>query len=1204
MATADLVTELNKDSFKLEADSEKKLVPAILKLLEDNSNTVQELVVKCLGPLVKKIKDQSISDIADTLCNHLLNEKKGGDELRDIASIGLKTVVTEIPVEPQLYSQILVKRLTPRLITGISMEEKPDIVGYCLEAMNDLLGRFANQMVADHQKILKVVQPQLNSKRMASRKKAIGCLGHLAVTIPEQMFSELVQNLTKMMEDSVGKIEALRTSIQAIGAISRSVGFRLGKFLGEIMPRVLKYIEKNDDELRESCFQCFENLVLRCPKEISPFLDKIIAACLEYIKYDPNYADDEEEEMETDDAEGDDDDDGETYSDDDDMSWKVRRASTKCLSVVISTRSELLGQIYERIAPILIQRFKEREENVKLDIFNCFVDVIKQTNQTLRRHPDNEAVLKPLRELVPKAVAALTKELKAKSLKTRSGCFSVLKEIVLTVRGSLASHFASVVPGIQVALADKGTNSNLKIEALTFLKLSLVSHDPTVFHPHIKTLAPLLNKAMRDAYYRLSSEALQVAAEIVRVLRQDPTATTGFDYKPYINDLVESVMQKLKVQDIDQEVKESSITCAGLMIAHFADELKDKVKAILDVLVDRLGNEITRLTTVKAFEIIAVSPLKVNLSAVLPDVVKTLASFLRQANRALKQSSLTTLNVLVINYGGSSSPAASLFTASVLQELAPLLADSDLHLAHLALNLSASVLTSYADGLKSSSALLETIFPKSLELLKSTLLQGLALDSLMKLFGGLVKVNSAATGYDALLDKILLVGTSDGHKQVLTNAAKCVAAVAVSVDAKVRDNTISKFTKDLSGKGTDVQKQITLYCIGEIGRRVDLTSHSSLQGSILALFESANEDVRQAASFALGNIAIGKLEHYLPVVLSEIKKTPKFKYLLLQSLREIIVRESSTTKGIQTLLAHQGEILPLLFESCENDEEGTRNVVSECLGKITLIAPAQLVPMLVSKLSGSTFTKSCVVASLKFAVVDRPAPEVDTQLTPVMNKFMALLSDSDLQVRRNTLLTINFAAHNKPGLVRQHLGDFLEKIYGESKVKPELIKEVDLGPFKHKVDEGIEIRKAAFETMNTLLDTCLDKVNVSNFITYLVGALNDIYDIKMLGHLILIRLAQVSPVALLEHLDPLVEPLRASVASTAKEGAVKQDVDKNEELIRSSLRAVVAISRIPNVESNAKFEEFMKTSVRSGPLNEKYITIKAESDKGEEMDTK
>ena len=46
MATADLVVELNKESFKLDADSEKKLTTSVLKLLEDNSNQVQELAVK------------------------------------------------------------------------------------------------------------------------------------------------------------------------------------------------------------------------------------------------------------------------------------------------------------------------------------------------------------------------------------------------------------------------------------------------------------------------------------------------------------------------------------------------------------------------------------------------------------------------------------------------------------------------------------------------------------------------------------------------------------------------------------------------------------------------------------------------------------------------------------------------------------------------------------------------------------------------------------------------------------------------------------------------------------------------------------------------------------------------------------------------------------------------------------------------------
>ena len=46
MATADLAVELQKDTFMMDVDSEKKITSTMLKLLEDNSNQVQELVVK------------------------------------------------------------------------------------------------------------------------------------------------------------------------------------------------------------------------------------------------------------------------------------------------------------------------------------------------------------------------------------------------------------------------------------------------------------------------------------------------------------------------------------------------------------------------------------------------------------------------------------------------------------------------------------------------------------------------------------------------------------------------------------------------------------------------------------------------------------------------------------------------------------------------------------------------------------------------------------------------------------------------------------------------------------------------------------------------------------------------------------------------------------------------------------------------------
>lgn len=162
---------------------------------------------------------------------------------------------------------------------------------------------------------------------------------------------------------------------------------------------------------------------------------------------------------------------------------------------------------------------------------------------------------------------------------------------------------------------------------------------------------------------------------------------------------------------------------------------------------------------------------------------------------------------------------------------------------------------------------------------------------------------------------------------------------------------------------------------------------------------------------------------------------------------------------------------------------------------------------------------------------------------------------------------------------------------------------MDLGPFKHKVDDGLEIRKAAYECLYSLLDSCLDRISVPALITNLVDGLKDHYDIKMLCHLIIIRLSTLAAPALLEGLDQLVEPLRSTISTKPKEGAVKQEVERNEELIRSALRAIAAISRIPDVESNLKFDEFLKQTVKVGDLGEKFAAIKAETEHSEGVDS-
>lgn len=60
--------------------------------------------------------------------------------------------------------------------------------------------------------------------------------------------------------------------------------------------------------------------------------------------------------------------------------------------------------------------------------------------------------------------------------------------------------------------------------------------------------------------------------------------------------------------------------------------------------------------------------------------------------------------------------------------------------------------------------------------------------------------------------------------------------------------------------------------------------------------------------------------------------------------------------------------------------------------------------------------------------------------------------------------------------------------------------QVEMGPFKHTVDDGLDLRKAAFECMYTLLDSCLDRIDIFTFLNHVEDGLKDHYDIKVQTH--------------------------------------------------------------------------------------------------------
>lgn len=73
--------------------------------------------------------------------------------------------------------------------------------------------------------------------------------------------------------------------------------------------------------------------------------------------------------------------------------------------------------------------------------------------------------------------------------------------------------------------------------------------------------------------------------------------------------------------------------------------------------------------------------------------------------------------------------------------------------------------------------------------------------------------------------------------------------------------------------------------------------------------------------------------------------------------------------------------------------------------------------------------------------------------------LLTMLQDEDMEIRRLAMTTLNSATHNKPDLILPHLGQLVPFVLNESVVKPELVREVKLGPFTHTVDDGLEVRK-------------------------------------------------------------------------------------------------------------------------------------------------
>jgi len=374
-------------------------------------------------------KDQ-IAVICDELCKLIRSVEKDHAALRDIYSIALRTLIEDVP---DTMGNEVSTRLTKELLKGINQSEVNDIKKECLHILEPVLKRFGTRVSDKHldirNSILKCLcMPGTDLKSV--RKISAECLAALALVSSETNLNKLVEiildliarEMRKSGGDKEMQVEAIdevsasldgsdvRTLIQTIGTISRTIGHRLGRHLKKLVPLFLECIGVRDEELgddneaamkceiREFCFNGLESFVKCCPVEIAPFLVStsegtladegemnILSKAMEFTTFDPNYVGDDED-MDADSNDGDDaeysdydDDDDEYFEEDDDTSWKVRRASIRVVKAIVVSRTEMNAVIYETCVDDLIKRLKERAEQVRIDVLQTFIAILEAT---------------------------------------------------------------------------------------------------------------------------------------------------------------------------------------------------------------------------------------------------------------------------------------------------------------------------------------------------------------------------------------------------------------------------------------------------------------------------------------------------------------------------------------------------------------------------------------------------------------------------------------------------------------------------------------------------------------------------------------------------------------------------------------------------------------------------------------------------------
>ena len=1109
----------NEEARKKLKEAEKTLiVNHLLKCLkpEEESMEVKTRTVKIFKEISIHLKDAEIIQIFSNIINYITDSKSEG---KDIFVNCIKTILENVPGS---FYETIGKIIVPTLTNGLDSKDQ-EIVILCLDTFNDYIKKFDYELIKkkykefkiDEGKIVKVALDNINCTNDLLKVNSIEILGTVGVLLNKNQISKTTQTLIDLIKIS-NTITEKKNYILAL----KSLGHTLSRSQGEKVPGIISllitflgkdFIESEGDydeknALVEATLNCIEIYISTSISLLKDKIPQIIDDATELLMYDPGNTNNGEN-VEIEGYEGYEDVDFDAYLDD--TAWKVRRAASRILRIILASGYDLEATTKEKIISALIKSFGEQEENAKLEINLClklYLDSLVHAKKT----PEKFELMKVHSILVNDYIPKVSEELIEKILKDLkssstdniiSSTLKILPSMAIVCPDQIIDHFEVLKEGLDKTCFKSNENIIILMSILSALFLAddiNEDYDEKIY----KYLIDYLKRGIANAYYKVSTEAIKATGLLFSILSQDEKKNKNF-----IMSLYNDILPKFKAQDIDPEIKVATSNAIADFIEHCGKLLSEKeIKELFKIYIDKTNNDLIKPEILRILNDIFTKDNKdINLDSSIKELQEPLLNLLESASQQNQIKILILFETFYKKYPNSlknSTPVIVdkllnikikegilLYVFNVFKNMFKFLNEAKI-----------KIIFNYIETKFSGENVLDNSFLTSIfdfTRLGCNKLQKKDLVEKVKKYSPKMKDLNENLAY-----YFSIIICYSGEEPVFLQAA----------------------LKQLETLGEDPENQKKLETVLELIGDVCENSqqnHDDLLSKLENLKKKLGNKVSDSVSKIVGKIGVNNPIGFINKLITQ--KQDQDSRVSLKEFLSLVEK-----KNIKITDANIDGLITWLLNTPKLEEENTNKYVGTCIGLIAKL-DKDLVKKYIQLLKENTgFKKSSILNGAK--EIFKSKYEYPEQiLKPLYDQIIEGIKSKERLIKEHSLQALSSLQYNyKKALLDFYLLEENRKFIGQScKTDKAYIKEADFGNGNKIVeDSGKGIRQAALDIQTFMIVNYPNKIIFEEIIPLLIECLLDTEDyLQQIVYNDLIKLAKIKPTAFLPFGGKLIDIL-------------------------------------------------------------------------------